>query len=97
MSRAFAGWSRPSLAVLGFLGHAPGLKIVAGARFNTRFVRVNLVAVGLTLAAMAVAGFVAPADLGGWWVFVVWVVLHFVWSTILSAWILGGDPFEAAG
>ncbi len=83
------------MAALGFLGHAPGLKIVARVRFNRRFVRVNLVAVGLTLAAMVVAGLVAPAGLGGWWVFVVWLGLHFVWSALLSAWILGGEPFDA--
>ncbi len=87
-------WSRPKLAALGFLGHAPGLKLVARARFCRRFVRVNLVAVSLTLAAMAVAGLLAPAGAGGRWVFVVWLALHFAWSTILSGWILRGEPFE---
>lgn len=89
-----ARWSRPQLAALGFLGHAPGLKLVARVRFCRRFVRVNLIAVGLTLAAMAVAGLLAPSDAAGRWVFVVWLVLHFTWSTILSGWILGGEPFE---
>lgn len=87
-------WRRPQLAALGFLGHAPGLKLVARVRFCRRFVRVNLIAVGLTLAAMAVAGLLAPPGAAGLWIFAVWLALHFAWSTILSGWILRGEPFE---
>ena len=96
MSSPSESWSRPRLAILGFLGHAPGLKIVAGVRFNGGFVRTNLIAVGLTLAAMGGAGILAPPGARGLWVFVVWLALHFVWSTILSTWILRGEPFEPA-
>jgi hypothetical protein len=83
------------LALLGFLGHAPGLRLLGRVRFRPRFVRTNLVAVGLTLAAMVAAGIAAPVGAGGRWVFVTWLVLHFVWSTIVSAWILGGAPLRA--
>jgi len=80
--------------MLGFVGHAPGLKVIARVRFNRGFVRVNLFAVGLTLAAMALAGLVAPSGAAGRWAFLVWLALHFAWSTVLCAWVLRGEPFE---
>ncbi|MEZ4385139.1 MAG: hypothetical protein R3A79_27665 [Nannocystaceae bacterium] len=86
--------SRRRLALLGFVGHAPALRLVGGVRFTPRFVRTNLIAVGLTLAAMASAGLLAPDGAGGRAVLVTWLALHFVWSAIVSAWILGGAPLR---
>ncbi|MCA9659443.1 MAG: hypothetical protein KC486_13940 [Myxococcales bacterium] len=94
---AFWRASPRRLALLGFLGHAPGLRLLGRVRFRPRFVRTNLVAVGLTLAAMVVAGIAAPAGAGGRFVLLTWLVLHFAWSAIVSAWILGGAPLRDDG
>ncbi len=84
-------FSRGALALIAFVGHAPGLWWFARRRLGPRALRVNLVAVALTLLAMAVAhGF--PGGDGPWGrVLVAWLVGHFSWSCVLAAWVfLGG-------
>lgn len=93
--RRGGGWSRPALAAIAFLGHAPGLRVVSGSRFSARLVRVNVVAVTLTLVAMVVAWIVAPEGARGWWTLVAWLVGHFAWSTIFAAWILLGGAVRS--
>ena len=83
------------LALLAFLGHAPGLKIFARVRFSRRFVWINTIAIALTLGAMAGAGVLAPPGAGGWWITVTWGLLHLLWSVIISAWILAGESWRS--
>ena len=83
-------YSRPFVAFVAFLGHAPGLRLATPVRFTARGVRINVIAVALTLIAMAVSGFVAPPGQGPWAVLVAWLLGHFAWGTILSIWILAG-------
>jgi hypothetical protein len=78
------------LALIAFLGHVPGLKLFARCRFTPALVRVNVVAVVLTLVAMAAAWLAAEGGQRGWWTLVAWLVGHFLWSTIFAAWILLG-------
>ncbi len=82
------------LAILAFLGHAPGLKIFARVRFSRRFVWINSIAIALTLGSMATAALLAPSGAQGLWVFATWVVLHFLWSVILSVWILADESWR---
>ncbi len=87
--------SRPVLAAIAFFGHVPGLKVIARCRFTPALVRVNVVAVGLTLVAMAVAWSVAAEGERGWATFVAWLVGHFAWSTIFAGWILRGGAVRS--
>lgn len=81
---------RPALAALAFCGHAIALSLVARDRFTRPMVRANVIAVALTLVAMAVAGVLAAPGQGGMAVLVTWLVGHFAWSMVLSIWILAG-------
>jgi hypothetical protein len=90
-----SGWSRPGLAVIAFVGHVPGLKVIARCRFTPALVRVNVVAAGLTLIAMAVAWFAADEGQRGWAVLIAWLVGHFAWSTIFAGWILAGGAVRS--
>lgn len=78
------------IALVAFAGHVPGLLIMTRVRLTSRLKRVNAVAIGLTLAAMAGAFAAAPTGERGWWLLYAWLVGHFLWSTIFSAWILAG-------
>lgn len=79
------------LAVIGFMGHAPGLKLLGQCRFSPALTRRNLWALGATLAAMAIAYASAPQG-GGWlWLAVAWLVGHFAWSAALARAILSGE------
>lgn len=90
------GASRRALAAVAFAGHVPGLSIAArwrwvpAHRLTPALVRVNVVAVVLTLAAMAAAGLLARDGERGWAVLVAWLVGHFAWSTIFALWIVAG-------
>lgn len=95
MSVARRTWSKGQLALVGFLGHAPGLRLVARARFAPGFAPRNLVALALTLAAMVVAGVGAPPGSAAAWVLVAWLIGHFAWSLILAGWILAGGALQA--
>lgn len=86
--------SRRWLAVLAFVGHTPGIKLLVRCRFTPRLVRVNLVAAGLTVVAMIVAGIVAAPGHRGFAVLVAWLFGHFAWSVIFSGWILRGGAIE---
>jgi hypothetical protein len=74
-----------SLALVGFLFHAPGLKLLARARLSPHAVKLNVAAAALTLAAMAYAW------LSGRSVFLAWLIGHFAWSTVLAALALRGQ------
>lgn len=87
--------SRAMLAGIAFMGHTPGLKILVGCRFTPWLVRVNIVAAGLTVAAMVGAGLMAPPGQGGWAVLFAWLIGHFAWSVIFAAWILRGGAIDA--
>ncbi len=85
-----ASYSRTTLAILGFLGHAPLLKSIVKTRFSPRFVSINLLAVALTLIAMALAYAKYSSGLA---ILVAWLVGHFAWSTILAIWAYVGGVF----
>jgi hypothetical protein len=89
------GPSRIVLAVVGFMGHTPGLKLFARCRFTSRLVRVNIAAALLTLAAMAGAYVLADEGERGWSVLWAWLVGHFLWSGILATWILLGGAIAS--
>jgi hypothetical protein len=93
---AAGGPSRAVLAVVGFVGHTPGLKLLARCRFTTRLVRINIAAVLLTLVAMVGAYGLADDGERGWSLLVAWLVGHFLWSGILATWILLGGAIASA-
>lgn len=70
-------------ALVAFLGHGPGLRLFTTWRFDEATWRENLLALGATLVAMAIAGAVAAEP--GWPVFWSWFVGHFCWSGWLAA------------
>jgi hypothetical protein len=72
--------------------HVPGLRILFGFRPPRRLVRVNVLAVVITLAAMAIAGSLAPVERRWLWVAITWAVGHMAWGGYLSTQI---DPKEA--
>ena len=82
------------MAGLAFCGHVFAIKLVARRRCTPWMVRLNVVAVALTLAAMAIAGVLAEPGRVGWSVLVAWLVGHFGWSVVLSSWILAGGAVE---
>jgi hypothetical protein len=88
--------SRRVLAAIAFLGHVPGLVLIARCRFTRALVRVNVVAAGLTLVAMAIAWSVAAEGERGWATLIAWLVGHFAWSTIFAGWILLGGAVRAS-
>ncbi|MCA9693609.1 MAG: hypothetical protein KC636_28700 [Myxococcales bacterium] len=77
--------SRRRLALLAFLFHGPGLRLLAGYRFSRPLFRANVVALALTLAAMAVALLAAPPGSRGLPVLIAWAIGHFAWSVILAS------------
>ena len=77
-------------ALIGFVGHLPGVKLLVSRTVTPRLARANVAAVALTLAAMLWAFTAAPAGAAPRWVFVAWLAGHFAWSTTLAAWILRG-------
>ena len=77
---------RLGLAAIAFVFHAPGLRLLTGYRLRPPIVRLNFIAVGLTLVAMAIAGWTCERRL--WAVFTAWVVCHFLWSTCLAGMVL---------
>jgi len=79
------------VACIGFLGHAPGIKLLTTVRFSTAFIRINTVAIGLTLAAM---GLTYYATASGLQLAVAWLIGHFIWSAILAGWLLTGDKWR---
>ncbi len=66
---------------IAFVGHLPGLWLFYRETIPPPLRTPNAIAVGLTLAAMAVA--YAVAD--GWAVLWTWIVGHFAWGTYLAA------------
>lgn len=76
---------RLGLAAIAFAFHAPGLRFLAGYRLRAPIMRLNVVAVGLTLVAMAIAASTFERRLLA--VFTAWVTCHFLWSTCL-AWLV---------
>lgn len=87
-------FGRLQLAVLAFAGHVIALKILTRCRCTPWMVRLNVIAVALTVVAMAVAGVLAEPGHAGWAVLVAWLVGHFGWSMVLSTWILAGGAVE---
>src|SRR5262245_17477807 len=76
---------RLGLAALAFAFHAPGLRVFAGYRLRPPILRLNIVAVVLTLVAMALAASLSERHLLA--VFIAWVTCHFLWSICL-AWLV---------
>jgi hypothetical protein len=79
--------STPRLALVAIAFHAPGLRLFARYRVNRSTLIANLVAVGITLAAMVWAGwrYRTPAS-----VVVAWLIGHVVWSACLAALVITG-------
>jgi len=67
------------LALVAFLGHAPGLWLFAGYRLTTPFHRYNVAALMMTAAVSAA---LAAFSLRG--ALIAWMVGHFAWSTLLA-------------
>ncbi len=84
MSESFDPAGRRRLALLAFVGHAPGLKLWGRCRFSPWLTLLNVIAAAATVLAMVLAGVLAPPGSGLRWVFVTWVVGHFGWSITLS-------------
>ena len=78
------------LAAVAFAGHVPGLKLFTRTRLTPPLVRVNIIAVALTLAAMGLAFALSPAGERAFTVLIAWLIAHFAWSLIFSTWILLG-------
>ncbi|MBS2028863.1 MAG: hypothetical protein JST54_13255 [Deltaproteobacteria bacterium] len=72
--------TRQRLAIVGFLGHAPGLWLIARFKLDPVTARLNVAAALATVAAIVGAGFHA----GGWAAFLAWVGGHFAWSGVLA-------------
>ncbi len=70
--------------LVALVGHAPGLWLVYREPLPAPVRRPNVVAVGLTLAAMAAAGLLAPDGRRGVAVLVTWIVGHFAWGIWLA-------------
>ncbi|MGB1015280.1 MAG: hypothetical protein ACPG4T_14185 [Nannocystaceae bacterium] len=83
--------SRLVVACIGFLGHAPGIKLLTTVRFSTAFIRINTVAIALTLIAMGLTYYTTTS---GQQLAVAWVIGHFIWSAILACWVLTGDKWR---
>ena len=81
-------------AAIAFVFHAPGLRLFAGYRLRPPILRLNLVAIGLTLLAMAMAAWLFERRLLA--VFTAWVICHFLWSTCLAWLILAERSRNAA-
>ena len=76
--------ARRRLALIGFVGHAPGLWLFARHELGPVTRRWNKVAGGLTLLAMA-----AGAAAHGWvGLGATWLVGHFAWSLVLALQLL---------
>jgi hypothetical protein len=88
--------SRRLLAAIAFMGHVPGLKMTSRCRFSQRLIVVNVIAVVLTLVAMATAFATAADGHRLWPLFIAWLIGHFVWSTIFAIWISLGGALVAA-
>lgn len=74
-----------NLAIVGFLFHYPGVRVLGGRRLRPEWTTKNVVALGATFAAMAVIGLVAArSGHAGAGVFGAWCVGHFVWSGWLA-------------
>lgn len=83
------------LAAVAFAGHIPGLKLFTRTRLTPQLVRVNVVAVALTLAAMGLAFALSPNGARGFAVLVAWLIAHFAWSFVFATWIvMGGAVVE---
>ncbi len=83
------------LAALAFVFHAPGVVVLAGRRLTRRARRVNLLALALTLLAMAAAYLLAVDGGVGRAVLVTWLVGHFAWSVLFSVWIARGGALRS--
>lgn len=79
-----------NLVIIGFLFHAPGLKLFAKAQLSPLVVKLNIIAAALTVLAM---GFAAAT---GRSVVLAWLVGHLAWSCTLVALTLRGQVTRAA-
>jgi hypothetical protein len=70
--------------LVAFACHAPGLYLFYRERLTGALVRHNLVAIALTLVAMAVAWALAPAGYELWGPLGAWVVGHAAWGAYLA-------------
>jgi hypothetical protein len=73
--------------LIALLFHLPGLRLFAGRGLPVGAGRENVVAVLLTLGAMALAAWRSPADGRTAAVVVTWAVGHLAWGARLAWWI----------
>ena len=78
------------LAILGFVFHGPGVRVLGGRTLNARIWRINLWALAATGAAM-IGGFAAG---GPWGLFWGWFVGHFAWGTYFARALYRGEAVE---
>ena len=83
MTERFRAW----LLVVGFVGHAPGLKLLCRSSLPSAARRENLVAAIATLIAVGTA---AMLGVDWQWLILIWLVGHFAWGARLT-WILWRD------
>jgi len=72
--------TRGRLALVGFLGHAPGLWIFARHKLDPVTARLNVAAALATVVAVVVA----LVCEGGFAAFLAWLGGHFAWSAVLT-------------
>ena len=87
--------NRMRLAMIAFLAHAPGLYLFAGRTLEPGWLRLNLIAVAATIAAMVI-GALALRDQGlaGMGVAVAFMLGHSAWSLTLARAVLAGRALK---
>jgi hypothetical protein len=85
------------LALLGFVAHYPGVRVIGGRRLRPEWARRNLALLGATLVAMGAAGMVgARSGHAVTGVVATWAIGHFAWSGWLAWGIATGRALEPA-
>lgn len=74
-------------ALIAFLFHGPGLRFFTRFRMSRWLFRTNLIALGVTLGAMAALAIFGPVGVRTKATFAAWLVGHFGWSLFLSAYV----------
>jgi hypothetical protein len=83
--------------LVALVAHAPGLWLFYREPLPTALRRPNLIAVGLTLIAMAVAALTAPAGARALPVLGLWAAGHFAWGAYLCARLPRASAAQSGG
>lgn len=81
--------------MIAFLAHAPGLIVLGKRPMSAVYKRWNVVALGATAVAMAVAGAaLRDRGLANVGIAIAWMLGHFTWSLALARGVLTGAALE---